>query len=117
MQPVGGARPVELRIGSICELLGEGFDSDDMERNAEAARRCLDEAAARGLFSLERESEYLLESHCASPEDWADFADRPKAGRLEVGEEDLSRALATLARGEGRLVVTETVSARAYLRL
>jgi hypothetical protein len=111
MQPLDGAMPIEVRVGSVCRPGGTAFDDASAQEDIRSARETLAKMTAAGLFSLRNEITYEMEFHLTSAEAWAAFLARPKAGPVERDQDLVDRALAS---EDGRVVVLETGAAGAY---
>ena len=111
MQPLNGAMPIEMRLGDERRPNGTAFDDSTATEDMASSRRVLAELTAAGLFSLQFEIPYEMEFHITSPGAWAEFLERPKAGKVEADLNLLDRALMS---ADGRVIVHETGVAGAY---
>ena len=104
---------VEVHVGGERRRVGTAQDSAEKHMDMREALRSVSALAAAGLFSLRHEAVWQFELEYETPEDWADFTDKPTCGGIEADPELLDAAL---SQPDGRIILTEENLTRVYER-
>ena len=104
---------LEVQFGNERQPVGTARDNPAKIADMTQALQSVDDAVRAGLFAPRDEVVWRFEIRFPSPEDWAEFVDKPTCGGIEADQAQLDAAL---ARQDGCIVLTEDDLASVYTR-